>query len=354
MSDGAVASDEDREARAALARFPGMAGAAFGPLGRGLINRTFLVENEAGRFVLQKVNPIFDPKIHFNIAAVTARLAACGIATPRLVPTTDGAPFVDLGPGGTWRLMTLVEGTTYDVVAGTAQARSAGALVARFHAALDGLDHAFVGMRLGVHDTPKHLRVLREALASHRDHRLFAEARPLGEAILDAAGALPPLPPLPDRTCHGDLKFNNILFAGDAPSSERAHALVDLDTVGPLPLAFELGDAWRSWCNPSGENHAEATFDLEVFAASLDGYLGGLGRALDAAERAALLGGVEWISVELAARFAADALNERYFGWDPSRYPGRGEHNLLRGRSQLSLHRAVLATRPARARLLGA
>ena len=88
-----------------------------------------------------------------------------------------------------------------------------------------------------------------------------------------------------------------------------------------MPLAFELGDAWRSWCNRNGENNPVAELDLEVFRASLDGYRAGLGRPLSEGERRALLLGLDWVSVELAARFAADALYESYFGWDPSASP---------------------------------
>ena len=62
--------------------------------------------------------------------------------------------------------------------------------------------------------------------------------------------------------------------------------------------------------------------------------------------------GVEWVSLELAARFAADALAESYFGWNAARFPGRGEHNLVRARGQWSLHQALLASRAARAELL--
>ena len=225
--------------------------------------------------------------------------------------------------------------------------------MARFHAALDGLDHQFVGRRATVHDTPRHLRTLREALAAHPDHRLRGTTGELGEAILSAAATLPSLPSLAPRICHGDLKFNNVLFAAaDGAGRDLASCLVDLDTVAPMSLAYELGDAWRSWCNPHGEEREDALFDLDVFAASLDGYLGALGRALTLDERRALLLGVEWISLELAARFAGDALNENYFGWDPSRFAGRGEHNLLRARSQWALHQAVVATREERARRL--
>ena len=167
-------------------------------------------------------------------------------------------------------------------------------------------------------------------------------------------------PELPPRICHGDLKFSNVVFEGVAGEGAlAARALVDLDTVAPLGLAWEMGDAWRSWCNPRGEDHAEAIFDMEIFAASLDGYQSGLaepagtGRLLDEPERRALLGGPEWISLELAARFCADALRECYFGWDARRFSGRGEHNLVRARGQWSLHLATIEKRSARSRLLG-
>jgi Ser/Thr protein kinase RdoA (MazF antagonist) len=339
-----------------LPGYAGWEGAAITRLGAGLINRSYLLTRGDGtRAVLQAVNPIFPPEIQHNIVAVTERLAAAGMVTPRLLPARDGRPHV-ITPGGTvWRMQTHVDGVAFDVVGGAAQARAAGALVGRFHAAVDDLRHPFVGMRTGVHDTPRHLARLDEAVATHPGHRLAGAVGPLAQAIRAGAAALPPLPPLPPRVCHGDLKFNNILFAGPTPPDDaRAIALIDLDTVGPQPLAYELGDAWRSWCNRAGEDEVNAALDLEIMRASLDGYTATLGRALSADERRALLLGVEWISLELSARFAADALFESYFGWNPSRFAGRGEHNLVRARGQWSLHQALLATRAERAAMLGA
>jgi Ser/Thr protein kinase RdoA (MazF antagonist) len=344
-----------------LPSFPDCAGATIEPLGKGLINQTFLVAAAAGRpgvpdrhFVLQRLSPIFSPAINDNIVAVTRALAAAGLETPRLLPTRDGPFWLDLGKDeGVWRLQTFVPGASFDKVQSPAQAHAAGALVARFHAALDSLDHKFRGLREGVHDTGKHLARLREALAVHSQHRLIAQVAPVASTILAHADALVPLPALPLRLCHGDLKLNNILFAGEAlPASEQARCLIDLDTVGPMPLAYELGDAWRSWCNVSGEDTTVATIDLDVFRASFAGYASGIGRRLTESERRALLTGVEWISLELASRFAADALFESYFGWDAQRFPGRGEHNLVRARGQLALHEAFVATRKERAAIL--
>jgi aminoglycoside phosphotransferase (APT) family kinase protein len=358
-----------------LPSFEVAAGARVAPLGSGLINDTFeIVEPGPGRrLVLQRVNPIFPAAVHLNIRAVTTRLQEFGLATPLLIPTRDGAPCLELpptpaaasgAPGGTsasakpgpvWRIMTFVDGLSFDVVGSLAQARAAGRLIAQFHRALEGLSHTFVGMRTGVHDTSRHLQTLADAAtAGARDgHRLMAAVTPLAAEIAARAADLPALPSIAPRIGHGDLKFNNVLFAGAAGEDrERAVCLIDLDTVGPQPLAFELGDAWRSWCNARGEDEPEAQLDLGVFEASLDGYLSAFGAELPAAERRALLLGPEWVSLELAARFAADAVNESYFGWNQVRFAGRGEHNLVRARGQLSLHRAFVESRPRRARLL--
>ena len=336
-----------------LVHYPAWKDANVSTLGNGLINQTFLVQSGAAAAVLQRLAPIFSPVINENIAAVTAALAAAGLATPRLIPTSDGRLWVDLAESGVWRLQTFVAGTSFDEVQSPAQAEAAGALVAKFHAAVENLQHTFQGLREGVHDTPRHLARLQEALTAQAHHRLYESVAPVAVEILERAQALTPLAALPPRLCHGDLKLNNILFAGPtAPDSERALCLIDLDTVGPMALAYELGDAWRSWCNRSGEDAIVARIDLDVFRASYAGYAGAMDRALTLDERSALLSGVEWISLELAARFVADALFESYFGWDPQRFGSRGEHNLVRGRGQLALHEAFVATRPERAKIL--
>lgn len=323
-------------------------------MGAGLINDTFAVDASDGlRYVLQRVHPVFDPVIHDNIALVTDTLAQGGLTTPRLVLAAQGERFVmhDAAP---WRLMTRVAGVTHDRVLSAARAFEAAALLGRFHAAVAHLQPAsFSGLRVGVHDTPAHLQKLRRALHNHRQHRLYDGVAPLAEALLRTADTLPALPDTPARVGHGDPKFNNVVFAADdSEASPRAVAWIDLDTVGPTPLAYELGDAWRSWCNPSGEDASEAAFDETIYAASLRGWLGTVTPQPTAAECDGLLGGVEWITLELAARFFADALAEHYFGWDASRFAGRGEHNLVRGLSQWTLHQRVVEARPRREQLL--
>ncbi|WP_052545934.1 phosphotransferase enzyme family protein [Enhygromyxa salina] len=333
----------------------GLGGAQVAPCGNGLINTTYAVTADSGaRTILQALSPIFDPAIHHNIQAVTQALARAGIHTPQLLPTQAGQLWLEHA-GGVWRMQTAIEGVSFDALADAAQARAAGAFVGRWHAALAQLDHEFVALRVGVHDTPRHLARLRDALGQLEQHRLYAQVEPLGRALLDAAQSLAPLPECPPRVAHGDLKINNMMFAGgDGRGRLQPLALIDLDTVAPMPLAHELGDAWRSWCNLASEDQPEARFDFQLFEASWAGWLAGHGAPPSPVEREALLLGPEWISLELAVRFAADALFEDYFGWDAQRFAGRGEHNLARARGQASLYQAMNATRRERAVVLGA
>jgi len=330
-------------------------GARVEPLGNGLINRTFaVIDGHGRRTVLQQVNAIFEPGIHHNIAAVTEHLARKGVATPRLIPTAEGQLWAE-HEGQVWRLQSAIEGLSFDAITSPAQAHAAGEFVGRWHAALGDLEHEFVARRSGVHDTPKHLASLREAVASGAEHPLFTEVEPLAEALLAAADALEAMPITPERVAHGDLKISNLMFADHGSTQPWSPvALIDLDTVAPMSLGYELGDAWRSWCNRADEDQPAASFDLERFEASLAGWTAGFGAALTLPEEPlALLLGPEWISLELACRFAADALFERYFGWNAERFASRGAHNLARARGQWSLHQAMVATRPRRAALLG-
>ena len=92
-------------------------------------------------------------------------------------------------------------------------------------------------------------------------------------------------------------------------------------------------------------------FERKVYA---EGYLKASTLELDPGERASLALGLERVSLELAARFATDALCESYFGWDPERFPSAGEHDRVRARGQLSLYHQARRTRGERLAALDA
>ena len=305
------------------------------PLAGGLINQTYVVRAAQPIAVLQRLHPVFGPAVNLDIEAVTAHLAARGMETPQLIRTLDGQPYLE-HEGFVWRALTWVDGETVHRVPDPAWAEAGGVLVGRFHRAVADLTHRYHFARAGVHDTAAHLAKLRALVDSGGD----PEAEQLGAEIL--ACVLPALPAQPLRHVHGDLKISNLLFRREPL---RGAALVDLDTVGMGTMAFEIGDAMRSWCNPHGEDAGHVHFELPIFAAAIAGFRGEADRLVTPDEKRAIVIGLETVCIELAARFCVDVFEDRYFGWDPARFPSRRAHNLVRARGQLALGRQVAAAR---------
>ena len=310
----------------------------------GLINPTWYVRARSGaELVLQQLNPIFPAEVNLDIEAVTRHLAAKGLLTPTLVASRFGKLWFE-HDGVVWRLLTRITGITRDALESPAQAREAGRVLAEFHRAVADLEHEFGTRRLGVHDTARHLRTLRDTLRECRAHRDFEAVRPLGERVLAVAAELPPLPATFDRIVHGDPKISNVMF--DA-LGRSALCLIDLDTLARMPVALELGDALRSWCNPATEDAADARFVRPFYAAAVEGYAAAARGLLAREEWAAIADGTLTITVELAARFCADALRERYFRWDARRYASASAHNQARTSAQLKIAETLQAELPA-------
>ena len=78
---------------------------------------------------------------------------------------------------------------------------------------------------------------------------------------------------LPLRLIHGDPKVNNILFD---TRTEQAVSIIDLDTIKPGLIHYDIGDCLRSGCNPLGEetmNWQAVQFDSDRCQHILQGYL---------------------------------------------------------------------------------
>jgi len=326
------------------------AGASLEAISGGLINATYAVR-ASGRpvAVLQRLHPVFGGAVNLDLEAVTAHLAARGLVTPRLLRTRAGEAWIERG-GRAWRALTWLVGATGHRVPEPAWAEAGGELVGRFHVAVADLSHAYAFARAGVHDTAAHLARLRALALAGEPGGPSAAADPpdpedlaLGREILEAARELPALPEAPSRHCHGDLKLSNLLFDPGPPP--RGICLVDLDTLGRSTLAFELGDAMRSWCNPRGEDAGAVSFDLPIFEAAMRGFRRIAAPVVAPAEWPSIVIGLETVCIELAARFAVDVFRDEYFGWDAARFPSRRAHNRIRARGQLALGLAVRAAR---------
>ena len=324
--------------------------------GAGLLHETLHLRTKAGRgLVLQRVSDVFAPEIHDNIDRVSRHLRAHGVPSPELLPTREGAFFADLGGAGRWRLMERIDGVSFDRARSPAQVESAAEMVGRFHRALDDFDGVLAPMGIPFRETALYRERLVSAIERHTDAAERTSVVALREELDARFAALATPPTARARVIHGDLKISNVLFAGaDAPDADRAVALIDFDTLMRAPLWCEWGDAWRSWCNVRGEDEREPRFDHTIFEASLRGFREGFGAPLAADERASLVDAIERIALELATRYATDALEQDYFAWDTACFESAHAHNLRRAAGQIALADLVRDARDARAEAIEA
>ncbi|HKQ30825.1 MAG TPA: phosphotransferase [Burkholderiales bacterium] len=317
------------------------------PLGRGLINDTFLVTTDNGYAVLQRINRRAFPRpelVMQNLRRLSDHIAtrddAACLRLPRIVPARDGKDFVLDERDGFWRTITYIENTdTFDTVTSMQQASEIGAALGRFHALADGLDPAGLhATRPGFHQTPLYYARFDEAArrtgATPSDADMnwcigFARARSNIVSVLEDARQRGELKL---RVIHGDTKLDNFLFD---TTSGRAVSLIDLDTVQPGLVHYDVGDCIRSAANPVGESPPDAEqarFDLGICEAVLSSYLAQARSVLSPSDIAHLYDAIRLIPFELGLRFLTDHLEgDVYF-----KTQWRG-HNLHRARVQFRL-----------------
>jgi Ser/Thr protein kinase RdoA (MazF antagonist) len=140
------------------------------------------------------------------------------------------------------------------------------------------------------------------------------------------------------RPVHGDPKVNNVMIE---ETTGRALSLVDLDTVKPGLIHYDIGDCMRSGCNPLGEETERweaVEFNPEIGAAILEGYLTQARRFLTVADYEYLYDAIRLLTFELGVRFFTDRLaGNVYF---KVKHP---EHNLQRALVQFKLTESIEA-----------
>ena len=323
------------------------------PLGRGHIHDTLLATYRRGdgstaRYVHQRLNTSVFADVELlmdNLVRVTTHLAARAggpRGAVRVRPATGGRSFVVDDAGRPWRTLEYIDGArTWPRFDGPGRAADGAAAAARLVADLADLAPPLPEVIPGFHDVVRRLDALRGAQAADdvgRASTCGAEVdRVLDHAVVahQAADARAD-GRLPDRTVHNDAKTENILF--DAETGAPL-CLVDLDTVGPGTVLFDVGDLVRSGATTVAEdgNPEGLTVDTGVVAAILDGYARAGAGFLTPAEVDLLPLAGPLMALESAARFLTDHLQgDVYF-----RVEGPG-HNLRRTRNQLRILELLL------------
>lgn len=137
---------------------------------------------------------------------------------------------------------------------------------------------------------------------------------------------------LPLRVTHNDTKCNNVLLD---VNTDKALAVIDLDTVMPGLTAYDFGDAIRFGANNTIEDDPDCSkvfLDMKKYEAFVSGFIPIIGDSLTENELMTMHLGAYVMTAELVARFMLDyIMGDVYFKID---YP---EHNLVRTRNQYKL-----------------
>ncbi len=326
--------------------------------GSGNIHTTFLVtlDSEGERhFVLQRINTSVFRKpelVMQNMRICTDHIrrrlervpleAGRRWEVPRILPARGGRDIWRAADGSCWRAISFVEGAqSFDAVKNDDHAREVGYALGLFHTLLGDLPPERLADTLeGFHITPRYLRHYDNVLASCRAAKspevrhcvrfvserrewthVFESARTQNRLLL--------------RPIHGDPKVGNILMD---TATMRAVSIVDLDTVKPGLIHYDIGDCLRSGCNPRGEDGQpeEVYFDTGICKAVLQGYLSVARSFLTDADYYYLYDSIRLIAFELGLRFFTDYLDGNvYF---KVRSP---EHNLARALVQFRLTESI-------------
>jgi Ser/Thr protein kinase RdoA (MazF antagonist) len=194
---------------------------------------------------------------------------------------------------------------------------------------------------IGFHITPRYLEHFDQVLAQNNPGRSpevdyglrFVKERRIWVNVLEEAKAQGRLQL---RPIHGDPKVNNVMID---TSTRQAIGLVDLDTVKPGLIHYDIGDCLRSGCNPLGEDTEyweTVRFEPDYCRAILQGYLPVAGDFFLENDYDYLFEAIRLIAFELGVRFLTDFLEGNvYFKVD------RERQNLFRALVQFKLTASI-------------
>lgn len=325
------------------------------PFGHGNIHKTFLVTLDnptEDKFILQGLNTRVFPqpeRVMQNFRALTDHV----LGLPDRLLSTTGRPWEVplllltqegqdhwIGPDGSfWRAIRFIDrACSFDTIQDLGHAREVGYALGFFHGLINDLPLSRLADTIeGFHITPGYLARYDQVLAVRSSRkspevgfcRHFITDRRPGVAVLEKAKAEGRLPL---RPIHGDPKVNNVLIDR---ATGKAVSLVDLDTIMPGLVHYDIGDCLRSCCNPLGEDTRqwqEIRFEPELCRAILEGYLAMAGTFLSNDDYEFLFEAVRLITFELGLRFFTDYLEGNvYFK------VGDDEQNLHRALVQFNL-----------------
>lgn len=287
------------------------------PLGNGLINDTFLVQGDRVNFVLQRINLHVFPQpeqVMQNLARLGRHIQQkpeqkLRLQIPDIIYTVDGRLFYQDESHQVWRALQLISpAESRDHIQNNDEAEQVGFALAHFHRLCSDLPSTQLHDTLpGFHITPRYFQHYQKLLtkpiqvdidAEFEQCQAFIQTHQNSIAILEQAKINGDIN---EQVIHGDPKLNNFLFQ---PGTNQIISLIDLDTVKPGLLHYDIGDCVRSCCH----NKTSNSFDLERCRIILTSYLQEMGGFFSVRDYDYLYAAIWLIPFELGLRFFSDYL----------------------------------------------
>jgi len=308
---------------------------------KGLINQTFVVtvgKKYTKQFILQVVNttvfPLYKKGLE-NIIAVKKALLKSDFSYD--FPTPITSKYI-CNEDVIWRMFPFVENSVcYEKVKDQEQAFKAAKCLGSFYKSLHNFDVKQLHTTLpNFHSANFRLAELDKAINTANIDRLN-HAKELIKPINSSQNILQKFDKLnaelPKRAVHFDAKINNFLFD---KTTNKAKAIIDLDTLMPGTVLSDIGDMIRTFSNTLGEeskNIVEIKADFEIIQNITEGFLSSCERILTKAEKDNLLFSGKAITFLQCVRFLTDYLNnDSYY---KIAYP---EQNWIRSKNQWALY----------------
>lgn len=337
------------------------------PFGNGNINDTFLVTlsaNDEAHFILQRINTkVFQqPELVMqNMRTFTEHVCqrlegvspqGDGIRptvdnrrweVPKVLVTQKGADLWIDADGSCWRGISFIDAAkSFDTIQSLEHGREVGYALGTFHWLISDLPAEKLADTLaGFHIAPRYLHDYQQVLTTNQVPQSpevkyclkFVEDRQAWVPVLETAKSQGKLPL---RPIHGDPKVNNVMID---TATQQAVSIIDLDTVKPGLVHYDIGDCLRSGCNPLGEetNQWETVyFEPDLCQAILQGYMPQVSAFLTQNDYEYLYDAIRLLAFELGLRFFSDYLaGNVYF---KARHP---DHNLARALVQFKLTESI-------------
>jgi Ser/Thr protein kinase RdoA (MazF antagonist) len=290
------------------------------PLGNGLINDTFLVLTPESPFVLQRINAdVFPAPEHImaNLVQLNQHIAqkpgaAVKLQIPELLKTTTQQDFFRADNGDIWRALHFIANSeSLETLGSLAMAAQVGFALGHFHRLVSDLNPELLYDTLpSFHIAPDYLKHYQRVLQQTTllpENAYCADFIAQHQAITDDLESAKQQGLLKLRVIHGDPKLNNFLFD---KHSGKIISLIDLDTVKPALVHYDIADCLRSCCH----DQVSGEFDLAICAVLLENYLSEAGAFFSSHDYAYLYPAMRLLPFELGLRFYSDYLQgNRYF-----------------------------------------